>query len=190
MISDGIRQTYFPGLPSRTQLDDIAETTDPVAVYEHISSQTFLRKHPSHPELSSLGEPFPRPFKVPASPDLNANRRSISIFSPFAGELRSQVRATVPQSPTDHSPVAIPDAKTIDQSENQYLKLAESPQSPLSPQTSPFKVEIDNFDISHTDIPDGRPKKKSMMESLIKWGTESRVKVSDKETNMYSPGSF
>ena len=185
MISDGIRQTYFPGQRYKKQ-EVKEETCDHVAVYEQISHQPFLRKHPSHPELSSLGEPFPKPFKVTASPDFSDSRRSISIFSSFAGELRSQVRATVPQHPADQSKVAIPDDKTVGQSEKQDLKIAESPQT--TPQTSLGKVELDNFDIS--DIPDGKPKKKSVMKSLISWGTESRVKVSDKETNMYSPGSF
>lgn len=188
VISDGIRQTYFPGQPSRSkkQQEVEEETTDPVAMYEQISNQTFLRKHPSHPELSSLGEPFPKPFKVAASPDFNDSRRSISIFSSLAGELRSQVRATVPQHRADQSNVAFLDNKKVDQSEKQDLKIAQPFET--SPQTSLGKVELDNFDIS--DIPDGKPKKKSMMKSLIKWGTESRVKVSDKETNMYSPGSF
>ena len=189
VISDCIRKTYFPGQPQPQKQEEVKEeTNNHVAMYEQISNPTLLRRIQSHPELSSLGEHFPKPIKVTTSGE---SHRSVSIFSSFAGELRSHVRATVRQNPADQLTVAIHDNKTLVQSEKQDRKVAQSSQtSPhASPQSSPGKMEVS--DVKMPDIPDGKPKeKKSVMKSLLKWGTESRVIVSDKETNMYSPGSF
>lgn len=191
VISDGIRKIYFPGqnqVPKKQE-----EIENKVTTYEQISFPKYLRRIQSHPELSSLGEPnLPSNYHKPISVN-SSNLGSVSIFSSFAGELRSQVH--VKHNPSSQSAVAVPgsqfavahpEKKTVSQSEKESHK-KQKPQS-QSPAIRPGKVEV--ADVKLPEIAHEKPKKDSFMKSVLKWGTETKVKVSDKETNMFSPASF
>ena len=198
MISDGIRRTYFPGEPKpqkkpETSQPDSAQESSPVATYEQISNPKLLRKIQSHPELSSMGSESNEAFrdrsvssfpKVTLKSDVASN--NVSIFSSIAGELRSHVRTSRKQDGSDQSNVvAVQENKTVVQSADKSLKT----DSTQSPGASPGKAETVDTHLPETVL-DGKPKKKSFMKSFLKWGTESKVKVSNKENNMYSPSSF
>lgn len=198
VISDGIRRTYFPGEPKpqkkeETSQSDCAQESNPVATYEQISNPKLLRKIQSHPELSSMGCESNEAFrdrsvssfpKVTLKSDVASS--SVSIFSSIAGELRSHVKTSKKQDGSDQSSVvAIQENKTVVQSTDKSLK-TDSTQSPGS---SPGKSEAMDAHMPET-VPDGKPKKKSFVKSLLKWGTEPKKKVSNRENNMYSPSSF
>ena len=204
MISDGIRRTYFPGAPNAkrrpesTQSQTIAENTDDsVEMYNKASSPGLLRKIQSHPELMSLGEmgemddgfdkstrafakTSPRKIMQDVKSDKMAG--SVSIFSNVAGELRTSVKSTgKPITGNQSKQVALPDKKHVAQSRQEVARKEHSPES-SSPGTP---------DSAYVDLrEEGKPKKKSFVKSIFQWGTESKVKMSDKESNIYSPTSF
>lgn len=201
VISDGIRNTYFPGEPKspkrqETGQSNIAqESTDShVAVYEQIRNPKLIRRIQSHPELSSFGEldesfhdgsvsSFPK-VKVTLKSEVVPG--SMSIFSSIAGELRSHVRTAGKHEGSNQSnAVVLSEKKTVVQSKEKPQNV----ESTHSPGTSPRKSEVGDVHLLE-DVPDGKLKKNSFVKSVFKWGTESKVKVSDKECNMYSPASF
>ena len=187
VISDGIRRAYFPGASQATTSEEdsqshiVKENEDnSVSMYEQYSNTKLLRKIQSFPELQSMGEMEDRSAMSfgKTSPELIRKEKitgSVSLLSHMAGELRSHIAVK-------SNELALPDKKGVSQSKREITKTETVEQVGTSTEvSSPEYVELPE---------DVKPKNKSFVKTFFKWSTESKVKVSDKETNFYAPTSF